>query len=425
MYNITMKKIYFSLVLSVFLGLALTSSVSAEISTNVDIQRYGVRNLSKSESAYSQNVRAVDGDELEFSVNVKNTSAVQARGAVLYVYLPTGFPLDSNSIYIDGTRTGGNVSNGLFLGNINGSAQKDVVFKTKVNALFNGYAAIQALVAGENFNTDSQYISISKGGSETSTTVTGFTPTPTPIPTSTSTNNNQSNNLAVSLMSKNLTKEDATWQKAIKAAPGNLLELSVMLYTNTSLVSRNVQVKAGLDNFLDFVPGSVTVNGSPVSDNIILDPVLVGNISIHETKLVKFQVRVKNASQFGKDPIVLSNTVQVWADNNVRITDYSSISVSIKQEAAKVTVGSVSVSNKNNVSKTIAAANAPADEQKFELTVPKETIKTAEKKSFLFGAIGFGSFGLLIILILIAWIIFLIIALAQEKKKCKSKAATA
>ena len=415
-----MKKIYFSLVLSAFLGLALISAASAEISANVDIQRYGVRNITRSESVYSQNIKAVDNDELEFSVNVKNTSSDQADGAVLYVYLPTGFPLDSNSIYIDGSRTGGNISNGLFLGYLNAGTQKDIVFKTRVNASFNGYAAIQALVAGENFNTDSQYVSISKSGSEVSTTVNGFTPTPTPTPTPLTGSTNQNNNLAVSLMGKNLTKEDTAWQKAIKAQPDNLLEFSIMLYTNSSLVARNAQVKVRLDNFLDFVPGSVTNNGYSVSDNIILDPVLVGNISIHETKFVKFQVRVQNASQFGKDPIILSNAVQVWADNNVRIIDYSSVSVAVKQETAKAAVNSAAVSNKNNGGKVVTVANS----QKPELVASKET-KTTEKKSFLFGAIGFGSFGLLIILILIALIVFLIIALVQEKKKCKDKTAAA
>src|SRR3989344_3603250 len=412
-----MKKLHLALLFSAFLGLSLASTASAEISANVSIQRYGVRNLTKSESVYSQNIKAVDGDELEFSINVKNISSNQANVGVLYVYLPTGFPLDSNSIYIDGIRTGGNVSNGLFLGNIKDGAQKDIVFKTKVNASLNGYAAIQALVAGENFNTDSQYVSITKNGSETDTIVNGFTPTPTPTPTSTVTN--QNNNLSVSLKGKNLTKEAATWQKAIKAEPGNLLEFSVMLYTNTNLVARNVQTKVGLDSFLDFVPGSVTVNGSPVSDNLTLDSVLVGNISIQETKFIKFQVRVRNAPQFGKEPIVLSSAVQVWADNNVRITDYSSISVAVKQVTAKTATGPVTVSNKNNGSKVAAVTN----NQKFELTVPKETIKTTEKKSSLFGTIGFGSFWLLIVLILIALIIFLIIALAQEKKKCKDKTA--
>src|SRR3989338_10750833 len=145
-----MKKLYFSLILVFFLGLAIFSpflSASAVISSTVDIQRYGSRNISRSESVYSQNVTILEGEELEFSVNVRNTSSNQANGAVLYVYLPVGFPLDSNSIYIDGTRTGGNISNGLYLGNINTNLQKDIIFKTKVNSYFNGYAAIQALIA--------------------------------------------------------------------------------------------------------------------------------------------------------------------------------------------------------------------------------------------------------------------------------------
>ncbi len=412
-----MKKLYFSLILSAFLGLFLVSSASAEISANVNIQRYGVRNITRNESAYSQNAKAVDGDELEFSVNVKNVSSDQANSAVLYVYLPSGFPLDSNSIYIDGNRTGGNVSNGLFLGHLNAGAQKDIVFKTRVNALFNGYAAVQALIAGENFNTDSQYVSISKSGSETSAAVNGFTPTPVPTPASSSVS--QSNNLTVSLMGKNLTKEDTVWQKAVKAQPGHLLEFSVMLYTNTNLVARNVQVKAGLDNFLEFVPGSVKVDGSPVSGNLTTDPVAVGNVSIHETKFVKFQVRVQNAPQFGKETIVLSNAVQIWADNNVRLTDYASVSVATAGPTVKAAASPVKVLNSNGGSKIPTASN-----QKLELTVPKET-KTTEEKNLLLGMIGFGSFWLLLILILIALVIMLFILWRQEKKKNKEKFTTA
>lgn len=423
-----MKKLYFSLILSAFLGLTLASSASAEISADVHIQRYGARNLSKNELVYSQNVKAVDGDELEFSINIKNISSNQAAGAILYVYLPTGFPLDSNSIYVDGHRTGGNISNGLFLGNINTGAQKDIVFKTRVNASFNGYAAIQALTAGENFNTDSQYISITKNGAEVSTTVTGFTPTPIPTPTSTPTsattltNTNQSNNLAISLMGQNLTKEEVAWQKAIKAQPGHLLEFSVMLYTNSNLIARNVQVKAGLDNFLDFVPGSITVNGAPVSGNLTIDPVVVGHISVHETKFVKFQVKVRQASQFGSESIVLSNAVQAWTDNNIRITDYASVSVSTKQTAVKAVSASTTLANKNNGTK-VTAANS---NQKFELTVPaKETVKNADKRSYLLGNLAFGDFGLLLILILSALVILLFIFWMQERKKNRNRAVTA
>lgn len=414
-----MKKLYFSLIFSAFLGLTLASPASAEISANVTIQRYGARNLTKNESVYSQNVKAVDGDELEFSVNIKNISSSQANGTILYVYLPTGFPLDSNSIYIDGSRTGGNVSNGLFLGNINTGGQKDIVFKTRVSASFNGYAAIQALTAGENFNTDSQYVSVSKSGAEIGTTVNGFTPTPTPA--TTLTNTNQNNNLVISLMGKNLTKEDMTWQKAVKAQPGNLLEFSVMLYTNSNLVARNTQVQSKLDDFLDFVPGSITVNGSPVSGNLTVDPVAIGNISVHETKFVKFQVRVRQASQFGKESIVLSNTVQTWAENNIRIIDYASVGVSAKQEVVK-TVVSPTTANKNSRNKVVVTAN----NQKSELTVPaKETEKTTEKKNYLLGTIAFGSFWLLLILILIALVILLLTFLIKEKKKNKQNTITA
>ena len=155
-----MKKLYFVLLLVSFLSVTIIPSVSAEISANVSIQRYGVRNLTKSESVYSQNIKAVDGDELEFSVNINNPSSNQARGTVLYVYLPIGFPLDSDSVYVDGVRTGGNISDGLYVGNINSNSQKDILFRTKVNSYYNGYAYIQALVVGENFNSATKYVSI-------------------------------------------------------------------------------------------------------------------------------------------------------------------------------------------------------------------------------------------------------------------------
>ncbi|TSC73771.1 MAG: hypothetical protein G01um101444_463 [Parcubacteria group bacterium Gr01-1014_44] len=404
-----MKKLSFVLLLASFMALAAIPPVSAEISANVDLQRYGVRNLSKNESTYSQNIIALEGHELEFSLNLKNTSGHQASGAVLYVYLPIGFPLDSNSIYIDGTRTGGNISNGLFLGNIDANSQKDIVFKTKINVYFNGYAAIQALVIGNNFSTASQYVSVTKNGSANNTIVYGFTPSPTPWPTPTPTN--QSHILGISVLGKNLTKQNTNWQKTIKAEPGDLLQFSIMLTANTGLTVRNVYLKDTLDSFLDFVSGSVKINDTPASDALISGQLFSGDLTASSVKFVKFQAQVRNAPQFGKEAIILSNIAQVWAENNSLISDSSSVSVAVKQTEEKKPVAVVATVKKNT------SSGLPIVATKSKLIAPKETAKTASKNSFLGGTIAFGSFWLLIILILIALVIFLAISLDREKKK--------
>lgn len=412
-----MKKLYFGLILGAFLSLIIPalpagrSTASAEISADVEMQRYGARNLSKNESAYSQNVQAVTGDDLEFSINVRNTSANLATGLTLYVYLPTGFPLDNNSISVDGTRTGGNISNGLFLGNLNAGTQRDIIFRTKINSSYTGYGGIQALIAGDNFNTDSKYVSITSNGGNNNTDVSGsttyYTPTPTPYY-----NYNQNSFLSTSVMGRNLTKQEVNWQKNIKAEPGDLLEFSIMISNNSFTTARNVRVKDVLDSLLDPVPSS---------NALFSDRLWIGDLNYQENKFVKFQVRVQNASQFGKDVLVLSSTAQVTADNNPQITDNASISVSTKQGESKPVAATVATSNKTSGGQKVASVQT---NQKVALTVPKETPKTASK-NFLFGTIAFGSFWLLIFLMLIAFIIFLIIALLQEKKKSKEKEAIA
>lgn len=420
------KKYCFSLILASFLMLISVLPASAEVSANLGIQRYGARNLSKNESVYSQDIKATEGDNLEFSVNVKNFSSNQANEVVLYVYLPVSFPLDSNSIYIDGIRTGGNISNGLFLGNINANSQKEIIFKIKVNGYLNGYTAIQALTAGDNFNTDSQYVSITKNGSVNEAAVTSFSPAPTPVvtPVPTSTiSAGQNQILGVNVLGKNLTKQDTNWQKTIKAEPGDLLQFSVMLTADRGVVVKNVYLKDTLDSFLDFVSGSVTVNNSAASNALINSQLFAGEVTVQEAKFIKFQTRVQNASQFGKDPIVLSNTVQSWAENNPLISDASSVSVTVKQTGEKKsTITSAVISTKkinsgtgNNVALTSTNPTEPA--------ASKEIAKTAQKKNFLSGTIAFGSFGLLLILILLALVILLATFLAQEKKKNKEKTA--
>ena len=407
-----MKKLYFSLILGTFLGLAVFSpllSASAVISSAVDIQRYGARNLTRGDSVYSQNVTALEGDELEFSVNIRNISSNQANGVVLYVYMPIGFPLDSNSIFINGTRTGGNISNGLFLGNIDSNLQKDVIFRTKVNGYFSGYAGIQALVAGENFNSATKYVSVTKNGSATNNTINNYTPTYTPAPTPTT----QSNLLGVSLLGKNLTKQDTAWQKNIKAEPGDLIQFSIMLTANTSTMVRNIYLKDTLDSFLDFVSGSVKINDSAVSDNLISGQLFAGDMTASAVKFIKFQAHVRNAPQFGKDPIVLSNMAQVWAENFPLVSDSTSISVAVKQaEQPKPATVKPSPVARKNTSANVAVVKTP-------LIAPKETPKETDKSNFLTGAIGFDSFCLLIILILVALVIFLLISLDREKKKNK------
>lgn len=409
-----MKKIYFILLLTAFLTVTLTPSASAEISASIDIQRYGARNLSKNEATYSQNIIALEGNELEFSVNVRNNSSNQANGAVLYVYLPMGFPLDSNSIYIDGIRTGGNISNGLYLGNINANSQRDIVFKTKVNSYSGSYAATQALVAGDNFNSASKYVSVTKNGPANNTTVPESTSTVGPTYTNTTNTATPSNLLGASIMGKNLTKQDASWQKTIKAEPGDLLQFSIMLTANTGTTVKNVYLKDTLDSFLDLVSGTVKLNDGTASDNLVGGQFLAGDLTASAVKFIKFQVYVKNAPQFGKDQIVLSNTVQAWAENNALISDSSSVSVAIKQAQTTETKPAATVTT---VSKKNTGSGLPIVAAKPKLVVPKETVKTASKNSFLSGTIAFGSFEMLIILILIALVIFLFISLDREKKK--------
>lgn len=404
-----MKKLYLGLILASFLGLAVIPSISpasAVVSASVDIQRYGARNLTRGESVYSQNATALEGDELEFSVNVRNVSSNQANGAVLYVYLPIGFPLDSNSVFINGTRTGGNISNGLFLGNIDSNLQKDVVFRTKVNGYFSGYAAIQGLVTGDNFNSSTKYVSVTKNGSHPDNTINNYSPTYTPAPTPAPIP--QSNLLGISLMGKNLTKPDTGWQKNIKAEPGDLIQFSIMLTANSSTAVRNIYLKDTLDSFLDFVSGSVKINDSVASDSLISGQLLAGDLTVSAVKFIKFQAQVRNAPQFGKDPIVLSNMVQVWAENFPLISDSASLSVAVKQPAATLAP----------VAKTTISKNA-AIAAKTPLVIPKEDPKKTGQSNFLTGVIGFGSLWLLIILILIALIIFLTISLDREKKKNK------
>src|SRR3989344_2296910 len=417
-----MKKLYFSLILGSFLGLAIFSpflSASAVISSAVDIQRYGARNISKSESVYSQNVTAIEGDELEFSVNIKNTSSNQANRTVLYVYLPVGFPLDSNSISVNGVRTGGNISNGLFLGNIEPNFQKDIVFRTRVNSQFNGYAGIQTQVVGENFSSDNKYVSVTKNGSDNNATVSQTISATGPTYTTTTNTATPSNLLGVSVLGKNLTKQDVNWQKTVKAEPGDLIQFSIMLTANTGITIKNVYVKDTLDNFLDFVSGSVKLNDAPASDNLISGQLLAGDITASAVKFVKFQSHVRSASQFGKETIVLSNTVQAWAENNTLITDTSSVSVAVKQAEEKKPTTAVSTVKKTTGSIVTAATVTP----KTQLVVPKEKPKATHANSFLIGTIGFDSFCLLIILILLALVVFLLIALRREKKKNKESAS--
>src|SRR3989344_3974429 len=135
------------------------------------------------------------------------------------------------------------------------------------------------------------------------------------------------NNLRLSVLGRNISR-GGDLVKSFSAQPGDTIEFSLRVSTDSGNTVRNVYLSDTLDNYLEFISGTVRSDGSYASDSLINSGGLfVGDLYSGNYRTVTFQARVAPDYRFPQREIIVSNTAQVRADNTTLVSDSSSLTV--------------------------------------------------------------------------------------------------
>src|SRR3989344_3475397 len=275
--------------------------------SSLNIQSFGVRNISRGEYTFNARTSANAGEQLEFSLSVNNYSGTTIRNATIQVNLPSGLSVSGNYITVDGYNNNSNLVNRIYLGDSYSGSNKQVVFRANVNSnTYNNSYTVYAYANGDNASSVSSSVTINSNSNNNCYENYGY---------NYNYNCYSNNNLRLSVLGRNISR-GGDLVKNFSAQPGDTIEFSLRVSTDSGNTVRNVYLSDTLDNYLEFISGTVRSDGSYASDSLINSGGLfVGDLYSGNYRTVTFQARVAPDYRFPQREIIRSNTAQVRADN--------------------------------------------------------------------------------------------------------------
>lgn len=350
------KTVIFTIILGIMLLTAAVSGADFGIGS-VEMQRYHLRNLTRNTGVVSQKIETAPGDEIEFSVGVLNTSDSITPNVQLRIYLPFGMEAVTGSLRIGGTTSGANIlSASIPLGNMGAREQKDVIFRVTPGSTL-GLYSIQAQLSSENRGTTTEFVWINilprtaflsnpPAPTPTPTPVFYSTPTPTfyppalpiivspPTPTIKTVVTTKTvyvyvekEEMHISKMGRNLTAGQKELTKQINAHPGDELEFSIQLISDSDRTIYGVIIKDTLPEQIDYIFNSARLGQQLISDKVFREGFSVGSLKPRETKTYHYRARVLPAQYFDAGEVTLKNISAVKATNGQATVDSASILV--------------------------------------------------------------------------------------------------
>ena len=112
---------------------------------------------------------------------------------------------------------------------------------------------------------------------------------------------------------------------SMSANPSDLLEFSLDVYVNGSGASYSTYVRDILPGYLDFIEGSVRIDGTPALDSLVSSGLFLGDLSAGTHKQVVFSASVMSGLPLGTT--ILVNSGRVWANSLAEVSDPAEIIV--------------------------------------------------------------------------------------------------
>ena len=144
-----------------------------------------------------------------------------------------------------------------------------------------------------------------------------------------------STSLNLTKLGRNLSAGNRVYSKVIRVAENDVIEFYLIVTAGNNKDLYNVNIKDILPSVLSYMPGTTKINGIVQPDTITTTGLQLGTLYKGATKTVVFQT----LSNFPGTYLTFTNTAEVTADNENKITDSASVTYGLVAGAATIRTG--------------------------------------------------------------------------------------
>ena len=144
-----------------------------------------------------------------------------------------------------------------------------------------------------------------------------------------------STNLNLTKLGRNLSTGDRVYSKVVRVTENNVIEFYLTVTTGNNKDLYNVNIKDVMPSVLSYMPGTTKINNIVQPDTITTTGLSLGTLYKGASKTIVFQA----ISLYPGTYLTYTNTAEVTADNESKITDSASVTYGLVAGAATIRTG--------------------------------------------------------------------------------------
>ncbi len=142
-------------------------------------------------------------------------------------------------------------------------------------------------------------------------------------------------NLNLTKLGRNLSAGDRVYSKVIRVTEGDVIEFHLTITAGNNKDLYNTNIKDIMPSVLSYMPGTTKIDGVVQPDTIITTGLPLGTIYKGSSKTIVFQAISLSPGTY----LTYTNTAEITADNESKITDSASITYGLVAGAATIRTG--------------------------------------------------------------------------------------
>jgi len=147
-------------------------------------------------------------------------------------------------------------------------------------------------------------------------------------------------NLNLTKLGRNLSAGDRVYSKVIRVTENDVIEFYLTVTAGNNKDLYNVNIKDIMPSMLSYMPGTTKIDGIVQPDTITITDLSLGTIYKGTSKTIVFQAISLSPETY----LTYTNTAEVTADNENKITDSASITYGLVAGAATIKTGPLNTS---------------------------------------------------------------------------------
>jgi len=142
-------------------------------------------------------------------------------------------------------------------------------------------------------------------------------------------------NLNLTKLGRNLSTGDRVYSKVVRVTEGDVIEFYLTVTAGNNKDLYNVNIKDVMPSVLSYMPGTTKIDNIVQPDTITTTGLSLGNLYKGASKTIVFQAISLSPGTY----LTYTNTAEVTADNENKITDSASITYGLVAGAATIRTG--------------------------------------------------------------------------------------